>query len=115
MKRLLNLLLVMAVGCSHSETPPETARPPAQADESSTTVKSNDPLAVIEELGGKTVRNEQDVIVQLDLDNTQCNDEALSHLTSWPQLQELWLDGTKITDSGPVSYTHLTLPTILLV
>ena len=108
MKRLLNLLLVLgAVGCGHNDADPETTAIPSQANGPAKEGTSSEPLAVLEELGGKTVQNEQGIIVQLDLDNTQCNDDALSHLASLPHLQELWLDGTEITDAGLTRLSHL--------
>ncbi len=37
---------------------------------------------------------------QLDLRQTQVSDADLEKLPTLPRLEQLWLDGTKITDAG---------------
>ena len=59
--------------------------------------------------------------VALTLYGATVTDETLKTLNQIPELQYLQLVRTEVTSTGlvhlaePVSYTHLTLPTILLV
>ena len=57
-------------------------------------------VAALEELGTQTERNDSGEIVVVSFYETQITDTGLEHLKGLTELQELWLDGTQVTDAG---------------
>ena len=76
---------------------------------------NRDPIAVLEEWGGKIERNEQGEVVEVELRFKDITDAGLLHLAGLTNLQTLTLHSTKITDAGLVHLKELTnLQTLFL-
>ena len=98
MKRLLGLLLGI-VGKEDSSTA-EAAQSTAAEDAS--------PVAELENLGAKVMRNEQGQVIFVSLDQTKVTDAGLVHLKELPSRQYLELVHAKIGDAGLMQLKRLT-------
>ena len=91
------------------DSPPRDAALPAatvEEQKSATHPAAADPIASLELLGARFTRNGQ-VVVSLNLSNTQITDADLVHLQTLSELKHIYLFNTPISDRGLVYLKHL--------
>jgi len=119
MRVLLALLLVVIVGCGGGSSPPgggavvvKTPKnsqvkvekgpadtPQAKVDKPPVQAADADPVSALKKRGAKIKQNERDKVVEVD-DLSKITDTGLVHLKGMTNLQELFIDDTKITDAS---------------
>ena len=101
------LLGIAAYGCNKSDGPTQQPGGPVTSKVTAATPDNAESLAALTELGAKTKKDSDGLVVEVDFRGTAVTDGALESLSGLSRIRSVLLGGTDVTDAGLVSLGKL--------